>query len=92
MRYPAAAVPKEMTSSFLSLLLCLYEGAATGPLSSAISVSFTLSLPFSCSLCFIVGMGEDEDESGFAFFLSLFELAMTAEGAMVVVEFLTAAE
>jgi hypothetical protein len=93
---PSRAVPKELVRSFFSLLFLLSESVVESlTLSLSLLPSFSLSLSFilplsssALSISLSVCTSSREADAAFALFLSLFELVITAEGAMVVVEFL----
>jgi hypothetical protein len=94
---PSRAVPKELVRSFFSLLFLLSASVIESlPLSLSLHPSFSLSLSFILPLSFSSALSislsvctrSREVDAAFALFLSLFELVITAEGAMVVVEFL----
>jgi hypothetical protein len=94
---PSTAVPEDSKMIFFSLLFLLCKSIIESlplslplyfslslSLSSILSLSFSSALSLSLSAC----ASSMEAEATLALFLSLFELVITAEGAMVVVEFL----
>lgn len=84
----SAAVPAEWQRSFFSLLFALFKSMVTESLLLSLSFLSSLSCSSALSLSLSVCTSSREAEAALALFLSLFELVITAEGAMVVVEFL----
>ena len=83
----SAAVPVEWQRSFFSLLFALFKSMVTESLLLSRSFLSSLSCSSALSLSLSVCTSSREAEAALALFLSLLELVITAEGAMVVVEF-----
>ena len=84
----SAAVPVEWQRSLFSLLFALFKSMVTESLLLSLSFFSSLSCSSALSLSLSVCTSSREAEAALALFLSLLELVITAEGAMVVVEFL----